>query len=282
MEKHFLRAHFFAACREIGKRLALAVDPLDQLRDVEAAFVVETAVDVRNADNFVARFVHQISGLRADVAKALNDDASAATLHSEFLNGFVAADHQATAGSFRAALRAAEFKRLAGDYGGSGLARVHGVSVHHPGHGLRVRANIGGGNIALGPKPFAELGGVAAGDALNLGLRELARVADYAALRATEGNIYDRAFPGHPGGEGSNFIEADVRGETDTALTWASDCGMQHAIAGEDFELAIVERNRNVNRDFLAGVLQVAVKAIFQIQLMRGDFEARFRRLINV
>src|ERR1700733_5880585 len=120
MEKHFLRPHLFAACREIGKRFALPVDPLDQLRDVEAGFVVETAMDVRNADDLITGLVHQIGGLRADVAKALNDDASAATLHSEFLNSFVTADHQPTSGSFRAALRAAEFERLAGDDGGSG------------------------------------------------------------------------------------------------------------------------------------------------------------------
>src|ERR1700736_1061766 len=98
MEKHFLRSHLLAAGWEIGKRFAVAVDPFAQFWDVEAGFVVQTAVDVCNADDLVARFMHQVGGLRADVAKALNDDASAATLHAEFLNGFVAADHQTTAG----------------------------------------------------------------------------------------------------------------------------------------------------------------------------------------
>ena len=59
LEKHFLRGHFLAAGREIRKRFALAVDPVDQLGNVEATFVVEAAMDVGDADDFVAGLVHQ-------------------------------------------------------------------------------------------------------------------------------------------------------------------------------------------------------------------------------
>ncbi len=159
---------------------------------------------------------------------------------------------------------------------------VHGVGVHDPGHGLRVGADVRRGNVALWSKPFAQFGGVAAGDALDFVFGKLVGIADHAALRAAEGNIDDGALPRHPGSEGADFVEAHIRRKADTTFTWASDRGVKHAIAGEDFELAVVERDRNVNRDFLAGILQIAVEAIFQIQLVRGDFEARFRRLINV
>src|ERR1700758_3239640 len=64
-----------------------------------------------------------------------------------------------------------------------------GEVVHNPGHCLRVGADVGRGNIALRSKPFAQLGRVTAGDALDLGLRELARVADYAAPPAAAGKI---------------------------------------------------------------------------------------------
>src|SRR4029077_8778815 len=169
MEKDLLRAHLLAPAGKIGKRFVLAVDPFDEFGDVETAFVVESAVNICNADDFVARLVHQVGGLRADVAKTLDDNARATTLHAEFLNCLVAADHKAATGGFGAALGATEFERFAGDDGGGGLANVHGVGVHHPGHRLRVGANVGRRNVALGTKPFAQLGCVAASDALNFG-----------------------------------------------------------------------------------------------------------------
>src|SRR4029077_1712472 len=169
MEKDLLRAHLLAPAGKIGKRLALAVDPFDEFGDVETSFVIKSAVNIRDADDFIARLVHQVGSLRADVTKTLDNDARAVTLHAEFLNCLVAADHKAAAGRFGAALGATEFKWLACDDSGGGLAEVHGVGVHHPGHRLRVGANVGRRNVALGTKPFAQLGCVAASDALNFG-----------------------------------------------------------------------------------------------------------------
>ena len=59
MEQDVLRGHLFAAGREIRQRLALSVNPVDELRDVETFFVVQAAVNVGDADDFVAGLVHQ-------------------------------------------------------------------------------------------------------------------------------------------------------------------------------------------------------------------------------
>ena len=55
LEQHFLRGHFAAAAGKIRQRLLLAVNPVDQLRNIEAFFVVQAAVNIGDADDFVAR-----------------------------------------------------------------------------------------------------------------------------------------------------------------------------------------------------------------------------------
>jgi len=63
-----------------------------------------------------------------------------------------------------------------------------------------------------------------------------------------------RRFPGHPGSERSDFIEADVGGKTDTALTGAAHGGVKDAITGEDFELAIVHADGNIEGNSLSDI----------------------------
>ena len=99
---------------------------------------------------------------------------------------------------------------FAGDDGGHGLAHVHGVGVHDPGHGLLVGAHVGGGDVFFGADKLDEFGGVAAGHAFELALGTFLGVADDAALGSAEGDVDDGALPGHPGGEGADFVEGDV------------------------------------------------------------------------
>ena len=76
-----------------GSGFALRIAPIDQLGNVEAFFVVERAVNIGDADDFVTRLVHQHGAHGADVAEALNDDARLIALHAEFGDGRVASDH---------------------------------------------------------------------------------------------------------------------------------------------------------------------------------------------
>ena len=94
------------------------------------------------------------------------------------LQGFVADDHDAASGGFAASSRAADVHRLAGDDGGDGLAHVHGIGVHDPGHGLLVGIHVGRGNIFFRPDEFDEFRGVAARHAFEFAERHFFGIAN--------------------------------------------------------------------------------------------------------
>ena len=64
----------------------------DERLDVDAVRVVEAAVVLDDADDFVALFGQELGGVGADVAEALDDDAAAFDGHAEMLEGLVADD----------------------------------------------------------------------------------------------------------------------------------------------------------------------------------------------
>src|SRR5579864_1148274 len=198
--------------------------------------------------------MHQLRGVGADVAEALDDDARAFALKAKLLEGLVADDHYAAAGGLTATTRPADVQRLAGDDRGYGLAHVHGVGVHHPCHGLLVGAHVRRGNIFFRANEFDQLGGVAASDLFEFSLGEFARIADDAAFGATERNVDDSTLPGHPTGEGADFVEIHVRRIADAALGRAAGDGMLHAKAGEDLNAAVVHANGDVNDKFAVGI----------------------------
>ena len=87
---------------------------------------------------------------------------------------------------------------------------MHGVGVHDPGHDLFVGVDVGSGNIFFGANEIEQFGRVAAGHALQFAHGHRVRIADDAALGTAEGDVHDRALPGHPTGEGADFIEVNV------------------------------------------------------------------------
>ena len=246
-----------------------------QRGDVDALAVVEAAIPLADADDLVARLMHEQRRVRAHVAEALDDDAGLFLVHLQVLDGFVGDDHHAAAGGFAASARSAHVQRLAGDDGGDGLPHVHGVGVHHPCHGLLVGVDVGSGNVFFGADELDQLGGVAAGHALQFAARHVLGIADDAALGAAEGDVHHRALPGHPTGQGADFVERDVGSIADAALGRAARDGVLHAVAGEDFELPVVHHDRDVDDDFAVGLLQHAPQARIEIELFGGDVEAR-------
>ena len=141
---------------------------LEELGDVEAVGVEERAIVLADADDLVALVPEELGGVGADVAEALDDDRGFGGDHVEVLEGLVGDDGDAAAGGLATAAGAAERDGLAGDDRGHGLAHVHGVGVHDPGHGLLVGAHVGRGNVFFRADEFDERGGVAAGHALEL------------------------------------------------------------------------------------------------------------------
>ena len=142
----------------------------------------------------------------------------------------------AAGGRLVAALGAAEADRLAGDDARDRVARVHRVGVHHPGHDLGVGVDVRRRDVLLGTDQDLDLGGEAAGQALELLLAELLGIDDHAALAAAVRDADDRALPGHPHREGLDLVERDVLVVADAALGRAAAEVVLDAIAGEDLD----------------------------------------------
>ena len=115
--------------------------------------------------------------------------------------------HHAARGGGAAAQRATKGDRLSGAHAQYGVAALHRVGVHQPRHGLLVGADVGRGDIVFGTDQRADLTGVAAGHALELGGAVLTRVDADAALGPAVRNVEQRAFPRHPHGQRPDLVE---------------------------------------------------------------------------
>jgi hypothetical protein len=178
----------------------------------------------------------------------------------------------------RRRVRAADVDRLAGHHRGDRLAHVHRVGVHHPGHGLLVGAHVRRGHVLLRPDELHQLGGVAAGHALQLALRHLVRIADDAALGPAEGDVDHRALPGHPTGQRAHLVQRHIRRVAHTALGWPARRGVLHAVAGEDLDPPIVHAHRDVDDHFAGGLPEDLPYSLVQVELLRGEVEAGLLR----
>src|SRR5262249_10407366 len=238
--------------------------------------------DVSEADNLVADPLHQHGSHGAHIAEALNDHAAAFAFDAELGQRLVAADHDASASGFASARGAAELDGLSGDNRGGGLSGMHRECVHDPGHGLLVGAHVGSGDVALWSEPAGKFGRIAARETLEFAAGHFARVADDAALGAAEGNVDDGALPSHPSSQSAYFIQAHVGGETNSAFAGSPDRGMENAIASEDLQRAVVHSHRDVHRNFLVGILQIAINALLEPQFLRSHLETRFGVLVDI
>ena len=76
----------------------------------------------------------------------------------------------------------------------------------------------------------------------------------------------DGAFPGHPGRERRDFVERHVRVIADAALGRSERDVVLNAIAGEDFDLAVVHLHRTRDDNLPLGVGEDAPDAWLEIE----------------
>ena len=132
--------------------------------------------------------------------------------------GLAEAEHDAAPGRRLAPERSAERDRLAGD-DRRRVAVELAVLVHHPGHHLGVRVDVGRGDVARRPEHLLDLVDERPRDALRARRRlSCVRVAVDAALRAAERDADDRGLPRHERGERAHLVEVDLRVVADAAL----------------------------------------------------------------
>jgi len=150
---------------------------------------------------------------------------------------------------------------------------MHRVGVHHPGHDLRRRVDVGGRDVSLGADEDADLGRVAPGERLELLERELLGVDDDAALAAAVRDPDDRALPGHPHGEGLDLVDADVLVIADAALGRATTEVVLDAVAGEDADRPVVHLDREGHGECPARLAQDLADARVQLQMFGREVE---------
>ena len=145
-------------------------------------------------------------------------------------------DHHHDAGSRRLVAEhgAADRDRLPGDDLGHGVAALHRVRVHHPGHRLLVRGHVGCGDVLLRADDRQQLRRETARHALELAERHRARIAAHASLRAAVRQPEERALPGHPHRERGALAERHLGVVADSALRRPGDARVLHAVARED------------------------------------------------
>ncbi|ETH22313.1 hypothetical protein L564_1785 [Bordetella pertussis CHLA-15] len=235
---------------------ALVADVRQQLVHVQPAVVVDGAGVVLHRDHLGAGLMEQARRGAADVAETLHHDAGLGYVEVQVARR-LAADHEdAAAGGLDPAQAAAQRDRLAGHHAGGGGAFVHGVRVHHPGHGLGVGVHVRGRDVLGRPDDDADLRGVAARHALELGVRQRARVDPHAALgaavRQVDGGILDR----HPGRQRHHFRQGHVLVETHAALARAARRIVLDAVALEVGDAAVVHFDRHVHDQRALGTLE--------------------------
>jgi hypothetical protein len=121
------------------------------------------------------------------------------------------------------------------------------VLVHQPGHGLRVRPDVRGGDVAGWAEYLLDPVHERAGDLLQLGLREVPGGRVDASLGAAVWDPHDGRLPGHELGQRANLVEVDLGVVADAALVRTARAVVLHAVAREDVDLAVSERHRHLH-----------------------------------
>lgn len=124
---------------------------------------------------------------------------------------------------------------------------VHGIGIHDPGYDLGVGAHIRCGDVFLRADEGADFGGVAAGHAPQLVLREQFGVNNHAAFGAAIGQIHQRTLPRHPHGQGAAFVQRHIRVVAQAAFGGAEGCVVLDAKTREHPNAFVVHHHRKVD-----------------------------------
>ena len=261
----------------VGHR-SVGPEPPRQVTEIEAGRVVGAAAGVGDGNHPGAALVQQAGRRLADVAEALHRDRGASQIEADPAGGVADRVDDALARRIRPADGAADREGLPGDDAGHRVAPVHRHRVHDPGHHLGVGPHVRGGDVGFRADHRLDLGGEAAGQALQLLAAHRARIAGHAALRAAEGDLDQRALPGHPHGECADVIEIGLRVEAETALGRAAGHVVLDAVAREHADRAVVQLHGEVDRELALWDAQDGAQLLVQPEVLGGCVELGERR----
>src|SRR5207245_4310481 len=130
---------------------------------VDAAGIGDTTARVAERHDFGFLFGEEAGGGGSGVAKALNRNARSTQRDLFHLACLFDDIKKAASGGFSASFGTTNRNGLAGNDAMGSVADGHGVGIHDPSHGLRVRVDVGRGNVLRRTDERETLAGVAAG-----------------------------------------------------------------------------------------------------------------------
>ena len=194
--------------------------------------------------------------MTTDVAEALYRNGNLIELFAVLLENEFRGKNHAASRRRSAPLGSAQFHRFARYDARTGLAVEHIICIENPCHRLGVRIDVGRGNIRIGADDLRYRIGIAARKPAKFSFGKLGRIHPDAALCPAVGNIYDRAFQRHPGGESLHLVEADVLMKADASFVGTADIGMLHPPALEHLYRAVVHFHGQVHLHFALGIFE--------------------------
>ena len=227
---------------------------------------------VGDADDGAAELRHDPRRPRADVAEALDDDARVGGLEAERRRGLAEHVDEAAAGGRLAAVGALERDRLAG-HDRRRVAVQLAVLVHHPGHRLRVGADVRRRDVARRAEHLLDLVDERARDLLQLVLVAARRVDVDAALRAAERDPRHGRLPGHQRRQRAHLVEVDLGVVADAALVRPARAVVLDAEAGEDVDLPVGQRDRDLHLHLAVGGAHDGAQVVAQLHPVGREVE---------
>lgn len=205
--------------------------------------------DVRDAGDMHAIGGKRAGSVRTDVSKSLNDNGPTGNGPAEFVKNVRCKESDSMTGGAGATTRTLQAERFASDDRGNEVAGVSRVGIGHPRHGLLVSSHVRCHDVGIGADEWNHLHGKSAGEPFEFACGHAARIASDAAFAATERQVHQRAFPGHPHGEGGDFSEIHGRVVTQAALDWTARQVVLDPVAEEHFSAAIIAVDRHGDSD---------------------------------
>ena len=187
-------------------RLAVGAERVE----VQAAAGVRRAVLVADGHDQRAGRREGLRGLAAPVPETVHGHAGALDTLAVLAQDARGDQGGAAATRVLAAVTAAQRQGFADHHAAAGLAGVLVVGVEHPGHGLRVGADIGRQDVLAVADQFDQFAGVAAQQAFHLVGAEFGRIDVHAALGPAERQVGHGGLEGHDRGEHLALVGAQA------------------------------------------------------------------------
>jgi len=190
--------------------------------------------------------------------------------------------HDAPPRRFSSPKSAAQLDGLACDDAGDWFTAEEAGCIDDPVHHGGVGIDIWRGDITFGADEREDHRGIAARQTLQFPLRQARWVTCDPAFAATIGDVYNGALPGHPSCQGLDLVQRHADVITEAAFAGTASVVVLHPIAGENFDLSVISRNRNTHLQRTRWPTKDLPYARWNVSLFPGQIQLPKHHLIGI